>query len=69
MFSGADLLPDLFGGNSIFNIGSYQSLGYTAGVTQDLGEHFSADRNVRFARARSRPTAGDGATIRTNCAP
>jgi hypothetical protein len=42
MYSGADLLPDLFGGNSIFNVGSYQSLGYTAGLTQDLGSHFSA---------------------------
>ena len=42
LYSGADVLPDLFGGNSIFNIGSYQSMGYTAGVTQDMGSHFSA---------------------------
>jgi hypothetical protein len=42
MYSGADLLPDLFGGDSIFNVGSYQSMGYTAGVTQDVGSHFSA---------------------------
>src|ERR1017187_4617092 len=30
MYSGADLLPDLFGGNSIFNAGAYRSMGYTA---------------------------------------
>jgi hypothetical protein len=42
MFSGADLLPDLFGGNAIFNIGSYRSLGYSTGLTQDFGRHFSA---------------------------
>jgi hypothetical protein len=42
MFSGADLLPDLFGGDSIFNAGSYQSMGYSAGITQDLNDHLSA---------------------------
>jgi hypothetical protein len=42
MYSGADLLPDLFGGNAIFNAGSYRSVGYTAAVTQDMGDHFSA---------------------------
>jgi hypothetical protein len=42
MYSGADLLPDLFGGDSIFNAGSYQSMGYSAGVTQDLNSHLSA---------------------------
>ncbi|HUP03731.1 MAG TPA: carboxypeptidase-like regulatory domain-containing protein, partial [Bryobacteraceae bacterium] len=41
-YGAADLLPDLFGGNSIFNAGSYQSSGYTAGLTQDLGNHLSA---------------------------
>jgi hypothetical protein len=38
----SDLLPDLFTGNSIFNAGSYQGAGYTAAVTQNLGERFSA---------------------------
>jgi len=42
LYSSADLLPDLFGGNSVFNAGSYQSLGYSAGLTQDLGSHISA---------------------------
>jgi len=40
-FSG-DLLPDLFGNNDIFDAGNYQSTGYTAALTQNLGEHFSA---------------------------
>ena len=38
----SDLLPDLFTGNSIFNAGHYQGDGYTAAVTQNLGERFSA---------------------------
>jgi hypothetical protein len=38
----ADLLPDLFTGNSIFNAGHYQGDGYTAAMTQSLGEHLSA---------------------------
>ena len=41
VFSG-DLLPDVFSGNSIFNAGSYQSTGYTAAVTQNLGDNLSA---------------------------
>jgi len=41
-FGAADMLPDLFSGNSIFNIGGFDSTGYTAGVTQKLGEYFSA---------------------------
>ena len=39
---GGDLLPDLFTGNAIFNAGNYQSNGYTASVTQNLGESLSA---------------------------
>ena len=42
MYSGGDILPDLFSGNSIFNAGNYQSVGYMAAVTQSLGEHVSA---------------------------
>ena len=42
MYSGADLLPDLFGGNSIFNAGAYRSMGYTAAVTQNVGDRLSA---------------------------
>jgi len=41
-FSGTDILPDLFSGSSIFNAGDYKSSGYTAAVTQNLGDHASA---------------------------
>jgi Carboxypeptidase regulatory-like domain len=34
-----DLLPDLSSRSSIFNIGSYQRTGFTAGVKQMLGDH------------------------------
>ncbi len=39
---GGDLLPDMFGNNSVFNAGNYRSTGYTASLTQNLGERFSA---------------------------
>jgi hypothetical protein len=42
MFAGGDILPDLFTGSSIFNAGDYHSTGYTAAVTQNVGEHFAA---------------------------
>ena len=38
----ADILPDLFSDSSIFNAGNFQSTGYTAAVTQSLGDHVSA---------------------------
>jgi len=41
-YSGADVLPDLFSGNSIFNAGDYGSTGYTAAVTQNLGQNVAA---------------------------
>jgi hypothetical protein len=37
-FSG-DLLPDLYSASSIFDAGTFNSLGYTASVTQHLGDH------------------------------
>jgi hypothetical protein len=42
LYTGGDILPDLFSGSSIFNAGDYQSNGYTASVTQHVGENFSA---------------------------
>ena len=42
MYAGGDILPDLFTGTSTFNAGDYHSSGYTAAVTQNLGEHVSA---------------------------
>ncbi len=42
MYTSGDILPDLFTGTSTFNAGNYQSSGYTAGVTQELGPHVTA---------------------------
>ena len=42
LYTNGDILPDLVSGSSIFNAGDYQSNGYTAAVTQNAGEHFSA---------------------------
>jgi len=39
--NGPDILPDLFTGNAIFNAGNYQSTGYSASITQNLGENLS----------------------------
>ncbi len=39
LFSG-DLLPDLFSSSALFNAGRFESTGYTASVTQDLGESY-----------------------------
>lgn len=41
-YGGGDILPDLFSGSSIFNAGDYRSTGYTAAVTQNLGDRVSA---------------------------
>lgn len=41
MFAGGDLLPDMFSDSSIFNAGEYQTLGYTASVTQKLGDNLN----------------------------
>jgi hypothetical protein len=42
MFGGADVMPDLFSANSIFNAGNFQSSGYSASVTQALGDNVNA---------------------------
>jgi hypothetical protein len=46
MFSGGDILPDLFTGNSIFNLGDLHNSGFDASVTQNFGDHVSASLNV-----------------------
>jgi Carboxypeptidase regulatory-like domain/TonB dependent receptor len=40
--AGSDLLPDLFTGNAIFNAGNYTSTGYTAALTQSVGQNLKA---------------------------
>lgn len=42
LYAGADILPDLFSDSYIFNAGDYQTLGYSASVTQNLGERLNA---------------------------
>lgn len=39
LYTGDDILPDLFTGASTFNAGDFHSVGYTASVTQNLGYH------------------------------
>ncbi len=41
LYIGGDILPDLFSSSSIFDAGNYETLGYTASVTQNLGENFN----------------------------
>jgi len=36
----ADILPDVFSDTSVLNAGSYHTLGYTAALTQNLGENY-----------------------------
>jgi hypothetical protein len=40
-FYTGDLLPDLASNSSVFNIGGFQRFGYTASVTQDVGEDYA----------------------------
>jgi len=35
-----DLMPDLFSNSALFNIGKFDTYGYTASVTQDLGDNY-----------------------------
>ncbi|PWT99150.1 MAG: hypothetical protein C5B51_27785 [Terriglobia bacterium] len=58
-----DLLPDLFTGNSIFNAGNYAGAGYTAAVTQNLGENFSA---TLMYGTMTGLTASEGQTLNGN---
>src|SRR5664279_323997 len=41
MYAGGDILPDLFSGSSTFNVGDFHSSGYTAAVTQNVGDHLT----------------------------
>ena len=42
LYSGGDILPDLFSVSSIFNAGDNRTSGFTAAVAQSLGEHVTA---------------------------
>jgi hypothetical protein len=40
-YYGGDLLPDLSSNSSVFNIGRFRRVGYTASVAQSLGDNYS----------------------------
>jgi hypothetical protein len=42
LYSGGDILPDLFSGRSIFNAGNFQTTGMSASVSQQIGDHIEA---------------------------
>jgi hypothetical protein len=42
LYASGDTLPDLFSRHSTFNAGDYDTSGFTASVTQKLGDHVSA---------------------------
>ena len=42
MFSAGDVLPDLFSATSTFNVGNFESAGYSAAMTQNMGDHLNA---------------------------
>jgi hypothetical protein len=42
LYGGSNVLADVFSDSFIFNAGGFQSTGYTAAITQDLGEHVAA---------------------------
>jgi len=42
LYAAGDVLPDLFTGSSTFNAGDFHSTGYTASVTQNIGDHVTA---------------------------
>ena len=44
------ILPDMFSDSSIFNAGKYQTLGYTASVTQKLGDNLNVTRDLWIGR-------------------
>jgi hypothetical protein len=42
MFASGDLLPDIASNSSIFNLGTYSTLGYMASYSQGLGDNWTA---------------------------
>ncbi len=41
-----DLLPDLFSSSALFNAGRFTAMGYTARMTQDLGDNYKVSASV-----------------------
>jgi hypothetical protein len=57
-----DLLPDLTSSSSVFNVGSFRRTGYSASVTQELGENFG----VSLAAGRGGALVADSHTLSTH---
>lgn len=68
LFSSSDVLPDLFSNSSVFNAGSYQSLGYMASMTQELGSHLRAtamfSSGGALVSAQDKPVSGSPDELR-----
>jgi hypothetical protein len=60
-----DLLPDLFSNSSLFNMGKFDTFGYTASVTQDLGENYKVTLIYGSLPVLSRRNADDTDAIDT----
>jgi len=56
MFSTSDAMPDLFSNSSIFNAGNFHSSGYSASVTQNLGQNLNA--SLTYGSTGALTTAG-----------
>jgi hypothetical protein len=65
-YSGGDILPDLFTGSSTFNAGNFHSVGYTATVTQSLGENVSASVSYGSMGGLTAGTIGERQEIVSN---
>jgi hypothetical protein len=61
-YFGGDVLPDLSSNSSVFNIGGFRRSGYTASVTQSIGQDYSA--TVAYGRGGVLST--DGRTLGTS---
>lgn len=64
LYASGDILPDLFSSSYIFDAGDYHTLGYSASVTQNLGENFNTSvmyGSTGVLVARSDEAASDSA--------
>lgn len=58
-FPGGDVIPDLSSRSAVFNVGNYENNGYTASVSQNLGDHLQ----ISATAGRSGMFVGDAATV------
>ena len=58
-----DLVPDLFSSSSLFNMGRFETFGYDASVTQDLGENYKVTLIYGSLGVLSPRSSGPGSDI------